>query len=89
MKRLIVIISIMLAACTTAPTIIEKPADIPIPSDQLAKCSPLQKISNGKTTVNLGELMTYTTSLQQQYTTCATKDDALIDTVSNQNKSSK
>jgi hypothetical protein len=83
MKSLFYILFLIsLSACNTTPTVIMKPAVINIAPELVKRCPYLPTISNGKTTVNMGDLVTYNTTISQIYIECATKDDALIDVVS-------
>jgi hypothetical protein len=85
MKKLFLLITIscLVSACSTAPTIIEKPAQFTVAPELVVKCPDLPPISDGKTVVTLGDLMTYNKGLQEQYINCAVKDDGLISILNN------
>lgn len=78
---LILVSILVLSACGSAPQIVERPMQLHIDPALLDKCPDLPVISNGKTTVTMGDLMTYSKTVSQNYNDCANKYDSLIDTV--------
>jgi hypothetical protein len=79
---ILTVIVLSVSACTTTPTVVYKQAEFHVSQSLLTKCPDLPTIGDGtKTTVTMGDLVTYNKNLSQQYIDCATKDDSLIDIV--------